>query len=324
MAPLPTTHLYFLNSCGDAVSGFFRRGPVRRLGDNCYAAGETILLLRQDRRELMDRLRAAPPRRFVYLVDDDIEAAREDNSLPEDYRSRLMRFHAEYHEELVARADTLIVTSIPLLRRFSSHRDVRLLHPIWHLDLPDDRHFDALDSGAPLHAMHLGTASHQAGLAFLQPVVEILLERLVRFHFTYVGHEPRLGALDAHPRVHRSRPQSWQRYRRTIRQRRVHLGLYPLPDTPFNRARSRNKLLEHAVVGAVGVYSRSWPTAGELQGGAILAGNNVDDWIAALLPYLEEPQKLRTLAQEARRTLGPMNDAASQRRFWADVLGESV
>ena len=99
MATLPTTHLYFLNSCADSVSGFFRRGPVRRLGDNCFAAGETVLLIRQDRPDLMDRLRAAPPRRLVYLIDDDIEAAREDASLPEDYRSRLMRFHAEYHAE---------------------------------------------------------------------------------------------------------------------------------------------------------------------------------------------------------------------------------
>ena len=169
--------------------------------------------------------------------------------------------------------------------------------------------------------MHLGTASHQAGLDFLKPVVEVLLERFDRFHFTYVGREPRLGALDAHPRVHRERPQSWRRYRRFLGRRRIHLGLYPLPDTPFNRARSRNKLLEHAIVGAVGVYSRSWPTANELQECAILAGEDAADWIAALSPYLEEPQRLRPLAQAARQVVGPLNDPTTQRRFWADVLG---
>jgi hypothetical protein len=321
MATLPTTHLYFLNSCADSVSRLFRRGPIRRLGDNCFAAGETVLLIRQDRPDLMDRLRADPPRRLVYLVDDDIQAAGEDASLPQDYRSRLTRFHAEYHADLVARADTLVVTSDTLLRKFSSHRDVRIVHPVWHLDLADDRHFDALARGEAVQAMHLGTASHQAGLDFLKPVVAALLERFERFHFTYVGRGPRLGALDAHPRVHRERPQSWRRYRRTLGKRRIHLGLYPLPDTPFNQARSRNKLLEHAIVGAVGVYSRSWPTAVELQGCGILAEQEAADWIAALSPYLEEPQKLRPLAQGARRVLGLLNDAASQRRFWADVLG---
>ncbi len=321
MARLPTTDLYFLNSCAGSVSGFFRRGPVRRLGDNCFAAGETVLLIRQDRPDLMDRLRAAPPRRLIYLIDDDIQAAREDATLPENYRSRLTRFHTEYHAELVARADTLVVTSDLLLQKFSLHHDVRIVHPVWHLDPADDRHFDALAGGAAVHAMHLGTASHQAGLDFLKPVVEALLERFDRFHFTYVGRDARLGALDGHPRVHRERPQSWRRYRKTLGRRRVHLGLYPLPDTPFNRARSRNKLLEHAIVGAVGVYSRSWPTAGELQGCAILTGPDAADWIAALSPYLEEPQRLRPLAQAARRVIGPLNDSTSQRRFWADVLG---
>jgi hypothetical protein len=152
-------------------------------------------------------------------------------------------------------------------------------------------------------------------------VVEALLERFAPLHFTYVGRDPRFGALDAHPRVHRERPQSWRRYRRSLAKRRIHLGLYPLPDTPFNQARSRNKLLEHAIVGAVGVYSRSWPTASELQGCAILAGPDAADWIAALSPYLEEPQSLRPLVQAARRVLGPLNDPTSQRRFWADVLG---
>ena len=127
------------------------------------------------------------PRRLIYLIDDDIQAAREDATLPEDYRSRLMRFHTEYHAELVARADTLVVTSDVLLQKFSSHRDVRIVHPVWHLDPADDRHFDALAGGAAVHAMHLGTASHQAGLDFLKPVVEALLERFASISFHLRG-----------------------------------------------------------------------------------------------------------------------------------------
>jgi len=269
----------------------------------------------------MDRLLATPPGRLIYLVDDDIEAALGDTSLPDDYRDRLIRFHGDYHADLVARADTLVVTSDALLRKFSGHRDVRIVHPHWHLDAADDRHFDALADGGDVHAMHLGTASHQAGLEFLVPVIEALLERFGRFHFTYVGHAPRLGALDSHPRVHRRRPQAWSRYRRTLRRQRVHLGLYPLPDTPFNRARSPSKVLEHAIVGAVGVYSRAWPTAANLAECAILAGPKEADWIAALSAYLEEPQRLRPLAQAARRVIGGLNDAKAQRRFWADVFG---
>ncbi len=317
---LPTTHLYFLNACQHAVRHLFRRGPIRRLGANCYEAGDTILLIRRDAEALMDRLQQHPPKRLVYLIDDDIEAAREDLSLPPDYRDRLIRFHDRYHSDFVARAEILVVTSPALLRKFSTHRDARLLHPIWHREPADDSHFDSLDRGGPIHAIHLGTASHSAGLAFLKPVLEALLERHPRFHFTYIRRAPALGLLDAHPRIHRLRPQSWQRYRWSLPQKRFHLGLYPLPDTPFNRARSRNKLLEHGVVGAVGVYPCFWPTAMELDGGAILVGDTSDEWVAALSPYLHEPSRLRPLARTAHSILHEMNDPAAQRKFWGSVL----
>ena len=216
MAPLPTTHLYFLNSCADSVSSLFRRRPIRRLGDNCFAAGETVLLVRQDRPNLMDRLRAYPPGRLVYLVDDDIQAAREDASLPRRLSqpfdafsrgisrgSRCSGRHAGGHIGHAAAEIFLTSRCQDRASRLASGSGRR----------PS---FRCAGHGGAMHAMHLGTASHQAGLDFLKPVVEVLLKRFARFHFSYVGRGPRLGALDAHPRVHRERPQSWSRYRRTL------------------------------------------------------------------------------------------------------------
>ncbi len=47
----------------------------------------------------------------------------------------------------------------------------------------------------------------------------------------------------------------WWLYRRALARMRFHLAIYPLGDTPFNRARSASKLYEHALVGAASLMS---------------------------------------------------------------------
>lgn len=319
MRRLPSTDLYFMNACGHRVAKWFRRGPIRALGQNCFAAGDTILLIRRDQDQWMRDLRSHSGR-LIYLIDDDIEGAKDSPSLPADYRERLIRFHEEYHQALTERADTLVVTSPALQERFAAHRDVRLLHPAWHLPMADDGHYDEIAQGGLIRSAHLGSGSHAESLEFLRPVIASLLERHEHFHFTYMGHMPALGTLDQHPRVRRQRPLSWPRYRRWIRKQRFHLGIYPLGKTPFDKARSQNKLLEHGVVGAVGVYSDNWFPASELKQQAIVTGENVQDWVDTISATLAAPEILRKLAQQARPTLDRLNDPTTQQRFWGELL----
>ena len=320
MSRLPTTDLYFLNACRHSLAGWLRGGPVRQLGPNCFSAANRVLLIRRDSEQLMRHVRQKA-RNFIYLVDDDIESASQSHELPQDYRGRLIRFHEEYHRALTENADTLVVTSSALLDRFSWHKDVRLLHPVWHLPMAGDAHFSELAKGGPINAVHLGSGSHAPALHFLRPVVETLLEQHRRLHFTYFGHVPAMGALDKHPRVQRLRPRPWWRYRRWIGRQRFHLGLYPLPDTAFNKARSRNKLLEHGVVGAVGIYSEEWQAVSSMTGRAIVAESDPEAWIETLSRTLAKPHCLRALFNDSRSTLDDMNDATIQRRFWSELLG---
>lgn len=320
MKRLPTTDLYFLNACADQVAGLLKSGPVRRLGANIFATADATLLIRRDEDALMDDLLRRPGR-LVYLVDDDLEAARDNPDLPPDYRARLLQFHDRHGSALTQRADCLVVTSPALQRRFAWHADVRLLHPVWHLPIADDRHFNKVERGGPVRAVHLGSGSHAGGLAFLQPVLAELLDRHERLHFTYFGKVPALGPLDSHPRVRRLRPLGWRRYRRWVGRQRFHLGLYPLSGTDFDQARSRNKLLEHGVVGAVGMYHDGWEPAATLAEGTIAAGPTRDDWRDTLSAVLAAPESLRARSAAARPTLDTLNDPAPQRRFWIDLLG---
>lgn len=320
MARIPTTDLYFLNSCGHKIARWLRPGPVRRLGENSFDVGDgTRLLIRRDTDKIMSDLLTAPGR-LIYLVDDDIEGAATSPALPEDYRLRLMEFHRRYHRALTRRADILVVTSPALLDQFAWHADVRLLHPVWHLPMADNRHFEAIEEGGPIRAGHLGSGSHSDGVAFLRPVLAELMERHQRLHFTYINARPVLGSLDGHPRVRRMKPQSWPAHKRWLARQRFHLGLYPMPSTPFHRARSRNKILEYGVVGAVGVYPAYWQPAQTVQDHAVLCGPEQHDWTDALSAVLREPRQISALSAGAGAVLDRLNDPANQSAFWSDVL----
>lgn len=321
MQRIPTTDLFFLNACGQSVRSWFRRGAFRQLGLSSFIARDAILMLRRDTEDLMHMVRTSWKGRLLYLIDDDVEAAIHDVSLPADYRQRLTDFHNSHHAKLIERADTLIVTSTALQAKFAAHRDVRMLHPVWHLPAADDHHFRSMIAGGAIHAAHLGSGSHAEGLEFLRPVLEQLLARHDRFEFSYVGKQDSLGSLDSNPRVHRLQPQSWPRYRRWIGRQRFHLGLYPLPPTPFNDARSRNKLLEYAAVGAVGAYSANWSSAKPLHGNVILAGQDSTEWVEALSAAIRDPARLRNMMLKARGALAEINDPATQRHFWGDLFG---
>ena len=319
MSRIPTTDLYFLNSCGHKVGGWFRRRPIRWLGRNSFVTGNTRLLIRRDTDTIMNAM-VKQEGRLVYLVDDDIEGAAASGSLPPDYRRRLLDFHERHHRALTRRADTLVVTSAVLRDLFAWHRDVRLVHPVWHLPMADASHFNDIEHGASIHAVHLGSGSHSDGITFLRPVLQELLERQKRLHFTYVSAADLLGALDRHPRVKRMAPRSWKSYSRWIKTQRFHIGLYPLPNTPFHRARSHNKLLEYGAVGAVGAYSSHWQPAHALRGGAILCGPEQRLWTDTLSDVLACPTDLAEMVTIARKALDQLNDPADQRRFWSSVL----
>jgi hypothetical protein len=77
------------------------------------------------------------------------------------------------------------------------------------------------------------------------------------------------------------------------------VGLAPLQDTAFNRARSNVKLKEYAAAGAMWLASPVGPYArmGEEQGGLLVRD---DDWLPALEALLRDADRRRALQASAR------------------------
>ncbi len=319
---IPTTDLYFLNACRDWVGRGLRPGPIVREGANSFSSGDVAVVCRRDTAQVVGRL-LQHCRRLVYVIDDDLWAAEEDYTLPEDYRRRLIELRDGQHKRLVERAETVVVSSPKLVTRYQSLTNVVALDPYWSDPFADDRHFDALIAGGPLEIGYFGSASHAADRAFALAVFERLLDQDERIRATIVGRADLPAKLRGHPRLRILDPLPWSRHRRRLRRLRFHLLLYPTLPTPFNTARSINKMIEHAVLGGVGVYSDCWEFADRIAvpKAGLLARNRVETWVDAVSELTKNFSRLKDAQQSAAEAAKAVNDLEFQRAFWSERLG---
>lgn len=323
MRRLPTTDLYFVHACREWIRRWWASAPVQAVGNNCFVAQDTLLLIRRDEEGLMRRALNWTGR-LVYLIDDDIPGALQSPGLPTDYRRRLAQFDQDFHRALLERADTLLVPCEPLAALFERDSritaEVRQISPYWPSAFADNRHFEGLEQGAPLRIVCLGSASHAGAFAALAPALAELLEGPTEVKLTFFGQELSSNLPAGHPRIERLKPMRWPVYRRWLTQQRFHLGLYPLESTRFDAARSANKVIEHAIVGAVGLYPENWSFAHLTGGGCLMAPADPADWAQALKDTVRQRAKLAGLSQEAARSVASLNDRTAQRALWSDVL----
>lgn len=319
---IPTTDLYFLNACSSALG----KG-LRRMGANSFSGAESIVICRRDDERVVQGLIDQGRKRLFYVIDDDLWAAGADTTLPADYRGRLMQLREGQHARLIERAET-IVTSSPILAdvyRARGH-EVAELAPYWSQPLANGKHFSTLKSDAPLELGYLGTASHAADRAFALQVFERLIARDVNIRMTIVGAADVPDGLRKNPRLRILKPLPWPRHKRRLAKLRFHILLYPTEPTRFNMARSCNKLIEHAVSGGIGIYSRGWQFAqfvSENRAGLVLdhdpgawaeeieesAGRFDQDWIDAIAA------KIAILNAASR---------AGQSQFWSRELNLKI
>ena len=310
----PTADLYFRNACGD----FLRQG-VRQLAPTVFASKTTCVVMRHAMRagRLPDR------RRLIYLIDDDVEAGTSDQSLPFFYRQKLRMVEQPASRKIKRFAGVAVVGSPALARLFAPLMETHLLRPYWSEPFAGLEHFDGLESDdQPIDMAYLGSIVHRSDLLFQVPVVLRLLDKHPRLRF-HLPERHRLPAeLDRHPRVWRIPGIGWTAYRSEITSRSFHIALYPLLDTPFNRARSANKLIEHALIGAAPVYSASWregQRAAE-SGAGLLVPNDGEAWFQAISGLISDTARMRRLAHAAQAHATTLNSAVPQRTLWRELL----
>jgi glycosyltransferase involved in cell wall biosynthesis len=321
----------------EAPGGWYRGiGPMLALGERGHdisqvwrpesgirgelAAGFDVLhVYRVHEDEVVQIARAAKQNgmTIIYDNDDDMRAVPRNNAAHRDYGGFAGNRALRQIRRLLQLADLAIASSPPIAERFREYgaEHVQVIENY----VPDA----ALSASAPSNGGQV-VAGWLAGNEH-----HVDMERMpLRDAFVRL--------LDAYPQlvietVGVSMGIPHERYRNdphvdffTLPRKlaQFDIGLAPIVDIPFNRARSNIKVKEYAVLGRPWLASPVGPYAmlGEQQGGRLVPE---DGWFEAIARLVEKPRERRKLAKRARRW-GREQAISANVKLWEDAIARAI
>ncbi|MBB3061879.1 glycosyltransferase family 1 protein [Microbulbifer rhizosphaerae] len=239
---------------------------------------------------LIDGQKTGEPAVYFFM-DDDLFDWRSFSNMPLRYQFKILRYSHSKQNWLKSVGAQLLV-STPYLQQKYVQWQPQLLAP---RPLPQQE-------SPLLTVFYHGSASHGADLRWLRPVIEEVLARDENLAFEVIGNKSVNRLFQGLPRVHVLHPMKWPAYQALIRRPGRAIGLAPLLDSPFNRARSHTKFLDITRAGAVGVYAQSPVYSGVVQHekNGLLVPMEGRTWVEAIL-RLAGDEALRTRLLEGAR-----------------------
>ncbi|WP_295399087.1 glycosyltransferase family 1 protein [uncultured Thiocystis sp.] len=204
---------------------------------------------------------------LIFFMDDDVLDSVAARGMPWRYRFKLARL-ATWRRQWLQNQGVDLWVSMPYLHDKYATWQPRLILP---MPLP------APETDAITRVFYHGSASHEAEIRWLYPVLEAALDAEPRLTFEIIGGRDVYRRYRRLPRTTVVHPMSWPAYQSFTAMPGRHLGLAPLLDRPFNRARSCTKFFDITRAGAVGLYSPGSACTEMVRHG-------IDGWVVPLAP----------------------------------------
>ena len=208
--------------------------------------------------------------RVVWFMDDDIPGASLDYSLPTAYRRKLKLWYDK---------------SAPILSRICNEVWVSTAHLAAKYSLPPE----AVITPKPLKisktdvekCFYHGSGSHELEWKFLKSFITEVQNRYDHTYFELIGDHQLNKMFRDLPRVTIIHPMSWPNYQAHIASRSMDIGLAPLFESPFNKARSHTKFFDIHRQGAVGIFSKRYSIADMLEDSqaGYVSDDSLEDWL---------------------------------------------
>jgi glycosyltransferase involved in cell wall biosynthesis len=228
---------------------------------------------------------------LVFFMDDDVLDTDASTGMPWRYRFKLAHL-AAWRSSWLRQQDAELWVSTPYLQK---------KYVAWQpkLVLPSPVEFPSNVCRVFYH----GSASHNAEIRWLLPVVEQALRSEERMAFEIVGGLDVYRLYRGLPRVTVVHPMKWPAYQHFLAMGDRHIGLAPLLDLPFNQARSYTKFFDFTRCGAVGIYSPNNALAEVVEDGVdgLIVALDQEAWVTAILKLVQEESLRQTLQYNARQ-----------------------
>ena len=227
---------------------------------------------------------------LVFFMDDDLLDPMAWASMPWRYRYKLYRQAARHGGWLQQQRAQLWVSTPWLQQKYQAWTPLR----VEPRPLP-------VASGVRRVFYH-GSASHLAEIRWLRPIIEEVQRRDPLVVFEVIGGQDIYRLYQGLPRVSVVHPMRWPAYEAFLDQPGRHIGLAPLLELPFNRARSCTKFFDITRAGGVGVYAQAGVCGSFVRNGVdgIVLPMDPQQWVEGILRLARAPQLRRALLRAAR------------------------
>lgn len=230
---------------------------------------------------------------LVYFMDDDVLDPAASAGMPWRYRYKLYTLAARHAGWLRQQGATLWVSTPWLAQKYGawapSQLEPRPTRPMAEV----------------CRVFYHGSASHDAEIRWLRPIMEQVLQRNERLVFEIVGGPDVYRLYRGLPRVTVVHPMKWPAYQAFMDMPGRHIGLAPLLDVPFNHGRSCTKFFDITRCGAAGLYAADGVCAGFVRHGedGLMLPMEAQAWIEAIVQLAQDEPRRRQLLQAARTRL---------------------
>ncbi len=235
---------------------------------------------------------------YIYDLDDNLFEIPVDTPLGKYHRDpERLAFLIRY----LSKADLVRVYSQPLLDRVGTiTKSGKLVTPPFDWSLITS----AADETRirPVKIVYATSRKHDdLANIFLPALGQILKVYGKRVQIFFLGYLP--DSLAGNPNViYHPFQNNYNAFLRRFSSGGYDIGLAPLPDDTFYRAKTNNKFREYAACSIAGIYSDVEPYAGSVKNGetGILANNTTEDWYNAMCRLIDDSGLRQKISQSAK------------------------
>lgn len=228
----------------------------------------------------------------AYLMDDNIPEAGFDHTLPPDYALGLASFFQKYWRHLQAICSELWVSSAYLYERYKSPVTFRV-DPMF---ISKNRNNNNNGNNYLTIFYHAQRPHYQDNL-WLRDIINHIQQRYEHTFFETFGGDKVRKAYTHVPRTKVMKRFTWESYLDYCAGLNHAIGLAPINEGIFNRARSINKLFDISRCGAAGIYTNSEPYSTVIDSWktGVLCEHVKEAWIEAISELIENESLRRNI-----------------------------
>ena len=182
--------------------------------------------------------------KIIFFMDDDVLDINVAKSMPWRYRLKLARLASWRYGWLKQQEAELWVSTHYLQQKYADWPAT--------LVLPSP---SSIHPSSVCRVFYHGSASHEADIQWLKPIIATVLQSNEQIVFEIIGGQTVYKLYKNLPRTTIVHPMQWTSYQSFLSMHPRHIGLNPLLNAPFNKARSYTKFFDITRSGATGIFS---------------------------------------------------------------------